>query len=315
MMDIRKKKIINVIGMLIIVVSLVFLAHSFLQLEIKPAYFLTPVNISMVITMPFLSVIAYFCSSICWGNCLQLFSKEKIPVGDTYHAYSKANIMKYLPGNVGQYLGRQFYGAKLGVSQSGLAAASLMEIVYNVGALLLCAFIFSAQTTIDYLKKQFTLTWFFIICGLLVVTVLAVAYFRNNEHVYRALSIIKRIDFLKTMLLGVMLLSLAECVISLECVILMSQYVQLDFDKMLLILSATIVSIFVGYITPGVPGGIGVREAVLLAMLSSSFPEEAILLTVLVHRVIMIIGDLINVPISSLLATGDKPLFDSRSSQ
>jgi uncharacterized membrane protein YbhN (UPF0104 family) len=53
-------------------------------------------------------------------------------------------------------------------------------------------------------------------------------------------------------------------------------------------------------VTPGVPGGIGVREAAMLFILSPFFSSEAILLAAVAQRVIFIIGDVITVPISKL---------------
>jgi uncharacterized membrane protein YbhN (UPF0104 family) len=48
---------------------------------------------------------------------------------------------------------------------------------------------------------------------------------------------------------------------------------------------------FIGFITPGVLGGIGLREAML--MLSLYFPKEAILTSAVVQRFSMVLGDVL----------------------
>lgn len=54
-----------------------------------------------------------------------------------------------------------------------------------------------------------------------------------------------------------------------------------------------LVAWLVGLITPGAPGGIGVREFILIMLLSSSIPENNILLAVVTMRVITVMGDVI----------------------
>jgi uncharacterized membrane protein YbhN (UPF0104 family) len=46
-----------------------------------------------------------------------------------------------------------------------------------------------------------------------------------------------------------------------------------------------------GYITPGVPGGIGIREAMMTVLFESNVVSETIVSTMLIFRIINIIGD------------------------
>jgi uncharacterized membrane protein YbhN (UPF0104 family) len=48
-----------------------------------------------------------------------------------------------------------------------------------------------------------------------------------------------------------------------------------------------------GLITPGAPAGVGVRELVLLGLLSSFVPQSTILLATVVGRLVTIGGDLL----------------------
>jgi hypothetical protein len=48
--------------------------------------------------------------------------------------WCRTQVVKYLPGNVGHYLGRQLLGRRLGLHHAELAAASLLELVSILGA-------------------------------------------------------------------------------------------------------------------------------------------------------------------------------------
>jgi len=49
----------------------------------------------------------------------------------------------------------------------------------------------------------------------------------------------------------------------------------------------------VGFVVPGAPGGLGIREATLLALLSTTFPGADLLLGILAFRLITTLGDIV----------------------
>ena len=54
-----------------------------------------------------------------------------------------------------------------------------------------------------------------------------------------------------------------------------------------------IISWFLGYITPGAPGGIGVRETALILMLSPILGKESTLMASIILRLVTTISDVI----------------------
>jgi len=67
----------------------------------------------------------------------------------------------------------------------------------------------------------------------------------------------------------------------------------LSLSTFMIIVSAYTISWVAGYIVPGAPGGIGVRESILLLLLGQSFSGETALLAILLHRLTSIAGDII----------------------
>jgi len=61
----------------------------------------------------------------------------------------------------------------------------------------------------------------------------------------------------------------------------------------LIIIVAYNLAWLIGFLTPGAPGGIGVKEIVLLFFLSPIMNESGVLMTIIYHRIILIIADLL----------------------
>lgn len=300
----KKNRTMDIIGLILMGASAIFIIRSVLSLKVAPSDLLTPVNVAMIMTMPFLTVMVIFSNSFCWKINLELFSKKYISAGDAFHVYANSNIMKYLPGNVGHYAGKQLFGSRLGIKQIELAAASLLEITYSAVSMVLCALIFYVQIVIEKLQRQFSVrqyVWIGVgICVALFCGTLTVYILRENRYISVMLKLIRTPEFWRTYFVSVILYSFSSLLLMMEYVVLIGQYTAMDFQLMRVLLAGNFVSVFVGFVTPGVPGGIGVREVVLMKSLSHFFPEDIVILAAVVHRMIMILGDLVTVPVSSL---------------
>ena len=78
------------------------------------------------------------------------------------------------------------------------------------------------------------------------------------------------------------------------------------------VIGAFLLSWMVGFIVPGAPGGIGIREAVITFLLSKSVSQESVVVSIVIYRFITTIGDLIGFMIAILL---EKQNFPSRKQQ
>ncbi|MCL2427559.1 MAG: hypothetical protein FWD05_14645, partial [Oscillospiraceae bacterium] len=63
-------------------------------------------------------------------------------------------------------------------------------------------------------------------------------------------------------------------------------------------LGVTIIGIFImswliGFLTPGAPSGLGIREIVLLMFLSGIVYEDILLSAIIIHRLLQVCGDIV----------------------
>lgn len=301
----NKKRMTNIIGLVLMGISAIFLFRRIISLNVNLIDLLTPINIIMILVMSFIGSIVILINTFCWQLCLSLFFKGKISICKTFSVYARANIMKYLPGNVGHYAGRQFYGAQLGIKQHQLAIATILELVYSALVMVLFAFFFSAKDILYMLRKEISEEILIRIGSIIIITLLTVCVglfvFRNNKYIYTLIKLICSFRFWRIFFVCVLLNTAVSFIIATEYVLLLRQYTPLDLDFVPLIFSANYIAIFIGYITPGVPGGIGVRETVLTTILSPYFPEGAVILAAFSHRIAIILMDLVAVPVSGVI--------------
>ncbi len=186
------------------------------------------------------------------------------------------NIQKYLPGNVFQFLGRSFYGSKLGFSQEAVWLANLIEVAaVVVSVFLLCVLgvvVFWKGVLLQILDANILLAVL-----LLGVALFAVVLHPGTRHFSRAdklLRLMKSCNFIVSIavyclifaLLGWVIFFLGGCFFAHPA----------EFDLFLLVVLSFSVSWLFGFLLPGVPGGVGVRESafIFLMLAASSYAQE-----------------------------------------
>lgn len=242
-----------------------------------------------------------YLSSYTWKLIVEFVNVGKVSYVNTMNVYIKSNIGKYLPGNIMQYAGRNVIGSQLGWPHSKIAFSSFLEVFLLIITSTVLSFIFAFKNTIDYLNnvlnnilnKPYYLI-IAVICIILVIIALKVFLFKSKS----LLEIFKRYfkkELLFLLLKVFIMQSIAFIIMGLMLVILLFYIsnINIQAKDIYVIISIFIVAWLVGFIMPGVPGGLGVRESILLFSLSPMVGEERILLAILFHRLISILGDVI----------------------
>lgn len=231
---------------------------------------------AMLVLAIVLYAVSHISTSVSWPFVLRGMSIP-LSVGSGIQIGLVAQIGKYLPGNVAHYFGRATLAANVGVPLASSGTSTAVEIisalfaaaVVSAGALLIepeAAHFLALQ-----LMDAFQAATAFIVMLMAGIFGLAV-------YLYR-----KRYSF------GVVLAPTAFLAISF----LLSG---LSFAALLAAAgetapNATIVALFVvawviGFIVPGAPAGLGVREAILIGFLAPQIGGGPALACSLLHRVL-----------------------------
>lgn len=288
------KKVSKQLGKLISIISIVFIMYAVYKLGF---------NFDSVTNWPVFLLLSFFCVILkcitvfimgtAWADWLELFAEHTINKKAALIAYIKANIGKYLPGNMMHYVERNIFAANLGVSQKKLAIGSVIEVFGLVGIAILLTMVISFQ----YLELAFLQIFNTDSKKILVVLILCLITMGGLICTFK-LRIKKFImdcgvrEFFKTLFVSMLKYSIVLSVLGLIMVILyMYMGGEINWKNSTLIVSGYIIAWVFGFIIPGASGGIGVRELITTALLGPVVGIELILTLSVIHRLITIVGD------------------------
>ncbi len=289
------KKGVKVLGKLVSVLSIVFIVYAVYKLGFD---FSAVDNWGIFLGVSLLCTIAkcitVYMSGNVWYGWLSFFSGKKNQRKEAICVYAKANIGKYLPGNVMHYVERNLFADKMGISQKKLAISTVMEVLSLVTVSLVIAVVFAfnqlEQALYHVLGENYGMIILAVVLVGIAVVVVAVLLFRKKLlGILQGYSIVEFIKtFLKNMVwYALVLVTLGAIMVVLYC------YMggQFDLESAKLIISGYIIAWVLGFIVPGAPGGIGVRELVITLLLGSVVGESMVVTLSVTHRLITIIGD------------------------
>jgi len=295
------KKLASLLGTVLMIVSLYFVVTRII--EMRDGIDLA-VLASAWVLIPLLLVV--FAES-----AVVLFTSEnfrKIVVGISginisrpvaIKAYNNANIYKYIPGGVMLLIGRNQMAIETDeLRHSKVALATVLEGALWVVSALVLSSVFSLDYVVHYIR-QLDFQYAELIFGTAVVVVLFVIFFlyrfryklfgdtfdiKNETKGLRISALLKRFP--------VMLVIVSFWGFSfMTTLAILGQ--PITFSLGITIAGLYIMSWLIGFLTPGAPGGLGIREIVLLMFLGTTIYEGFLLSAIVIHRAIQVVSDLI----------------------
>lgn len=292
---IKKLKIIGTIAMII---SFVFIVRTFIKMDIDLSAISSGYQIIIIFLLASVMMLNLFLSSYSWKIIVEFFENKKVAFLPIMDVYSKSNIAKYLPGNVFQFAGRNVLGKTLEISQFSITAATILEIMFLFGTGLLIVVVFFINSLSRVIKliseREIYRNTFFAVLAIGIILAALVFILIKKKPMY--IEITKRIiskEFIFIFIKLLVLYSLGFLIMG--CVYYVVFKIILDTTLSFgVVISAAIISWVVGFAVPGAPGGMGIREAVMLLLLGSFASRDMVALGAVVFRLISIIGDVLS---------------------
>jgi len=235
-------------------------------------------------------------SGYAWSVLLRSFSQQWSP-RSLSQIMAVTQIAKYIPGNVAQHIGRASMAISIGMKSSVLVASVLLEtILAIVASMVVCLLLLS--TTPALLQDLFTLyksPILYAAAALVCISLLGVALLKVAAPVLRQSSFLAPIVNIQTSKFNLLIPLLIYCINYLVIGLglwLIAINMNLEANPgYSLITAGFTVAWLIGFITPGAPAGIGVREAVLTLFLTNYAGQTQILALVLAIRLVTVLGD------------------------
>ena len=287
-----KSKILKIFKLVIILLSFWFIGekfwahHNWLRS--------TAINYELFITIFFCSIIyglSEFLLSFAWRRLLIWCGHKDISTNICNRIYGKSQIAKYIPGNVFHVGGRHMVGSQAGIKHIVLVGATVYEILGLLSISILIGFggmVIFGLGDIYFSLYQIILILF----TTLVITSLAIALAPYLMSLRGIILPNKRIrDTIHNISKVYLLYFIFFLIAGLLLVIIVNTFLNINF-----IITAKLVVIFsiawvAGFIIPGAPGGIGVREAVIIFFITPIIGEAQGVAIAIALRFITLLGD------------------------
>lgn len=225
--------------------------------------------------------IANHLMALAWWNLLAQFgtvTSQRWAI----RTYGISQLAKYVPGNIFHLAGRQAMGMAAGVPGWTLAKSTFWEL----GLLAFAGALFSslvlpllvASLPLALGVGAFALAFAFILVGLATYLGSAAVRAFGLYVVFLAIS-------------GTLFVCLIETIFPSAVA---------SSSSWIVLCGAYVVAWLIGLVTPGAPAGVGVRELVLVFLLQGLVGESELVLTIILGRVVTVVGDLLFFVLSSV---------------
>ncbi|MCL1634632.1 flippase-like domain-containing protein [Luteimonas sp. SX5] len=292
---------IKIVGLLLSLACLAFFANeAYRAFAHQPASLadsslLRAIPIAMI---PFL--LAYAALAGAWYCLLRLLGLKASP-SLALGIYLVTQIAKYLPGNVGHHIGRVYLAGRHGLPafRVGLSMVAEMLLIVATACLLSLPL---APTLVERLSaSKWGQNTVFYAGAAIVIGLSATLYLLRRHHAIasarshlRAAIREARDGRAPWFLIGAIALSvLGLALAGSSLVALFALAAPLTAGMLAKGVALVCVAWIAGFLTPGAPAGLGVREAILLAGLSSMFDRQLSLEATIMFRGVSVASDLI----------------------
>ncbi|MFP3153709.1 hypothetical protein LQZ18_04630 [Lachnospiraceae bacterium ZAX-1] len=310
----NKKNIVKWIGRILMVLAFALIVKKIYGYKDSLVRSLDGKIIVIMIGSAILYALLIYTLPMIYKVLLQITTGKKFTHTKIAAIYCKSALYKYLPGNVMQYVGRNQLAVTDNLSHFDVATATLLDISTTVVACLLGTVLFSIHYAMEYLQKtsvnlRLVVQIVGILCILFILAFFVLYKYKKNTlkkyfEKYKHFVSLKNVRTYVILVLYNLVVFVLFGILFLW--ILASVGGHLGYSHWPVAIGLYCFSYLLGYITPGVPGGIGIREAVLGYFFAGWLDEGLIITGALIYRIMTIIGDILAYFISVMMVAYKK---------
>ena len=300
-----KKRVIEYLGYVVSFLALYFVYKYVVNIDLEAAK--EKISYSWIpIILIFISIYVLLMGFLAtgWRYMLELLHGSELPKWRIIGIYTKTQIYKYIPSNLMHVVARIYFATKLGPSKANVVQSYFLEIVFMVliGLIIVLTSVYIGAFSLsdeliskirDFSGGKVKAFSF----GILIFGALAIIFylFKALRNYKNSLSSENIMRILK---LFVLLVCFFFGMVSLEFFVF-SNLLGMDFGYLYVVSLFTITWLGM-FIIPGAPGGIGIREFIVIALLAPIYGPDDPTIGILIFRVVTVLGDALLLPIGSI---------------
>ena len=300
-----KKRVIEYLGYVVSFLALYFVYKYVVNIDLEAAK--EKISYSWIpIILIFISIYVLLMGFLAtgWRYMLELLHGSELPKWRIIGIYTKTQIYKYIPSNLMHVVARIYFATKLGPSKANVVQSYFLEIVFMVliGLIIVLTSVYIGAFSLsdeliskirDFSGGKVKAFSF----GILIFGALAIIFylFKALRNYKNSLSSENIMRILK---LFVLLVCFFFGMGSLEFFVF-SNLLGMDIGYLYVVSLFTITWLGM-FIIPGAPGGIGIREFIVIALLAPIYGPDDPTIGILIFRVVTVLGDALLLPIGSI---------------
>ncbi len=290
-----KKNIIKLAGNLVTIIAVLFVFKKLLGLDIDYGLLANVRTLSLIAVLSVVYGLMIVVYGWPWSNYVQMITHTRLPYLEAAFVMARANLLKYIPGNVFQYIGRNELAIRKNLKHSEVGMATVFDVATNLIAAALLGGVFYFDGLRQVVARfGVKMAMALIIAAVVGLVVMIAVWVKKRALIIKYVSLLKNRRNLVLVLASLcfyvvnMLINAFLFVLTLVFIL----NIKMSAADSYVLMGAFMLSWIAGFLVPGAPGGIGIREFVITLLIPAGMDVQMILLGIVVYRLINILGDI-----------------------
>ena len=296
------KKIVSYVGTALMIVSMVFVAQRLrntaggeggINFEVLTSHWIIAGLLLVAIT----EGLGIFAAGLNFRALVRNVSGVTLKRILTIKVYTESNVYKYIPGGVMYVAGRNRLAVEVDeLAHSKVVLATIIEGICMVIGVVVVATVFAYSHVARLFEYLGIIPIIIFALGLLLLIAIPIIYVLRHriggliKNLTSSMETISWLVVVKRLGFSILLMFLYS-VTFLITLVLMGQ--DIDISLGFAIIGLYLLSWLAGFLTPGAPSGLGIREAVMVMFLTGFVDDTILVAAMVMHRVLTVIGDIL----------------------
>lgn len=303
-----KKKIIKYIGNIVVAISLLFIIKRMYKYRQEVSSMWSKDVLLVIIVSSLAYGLIMIGSSVVYRFVVCVVSDSDISMKKTVNIYCKSNLYKYLPGNVMHLVGKNQLAEETSATHGQIAFCTFLDLLCSAIGAVFVSIILSGTFVIKWLgdKGISIVSLILLILVLLFIFMAFIFVIFRSEKMSSIKKHFKRV-FCKRgiiVLLGVIAYyMITQTIGGFLFIWLLGSLTDISsMAALYYFVGVYVFSWLIGFITPGAPGGIGIRETMLNILLAGIIAPQVVIVATVFNRIITTMGDIIAFLVSEVIS-------------
>jgi glycosyltransferase 2 family protein len=316
----HKGKIIVFVNIIMLAACALYLYKTLANYDFSFIYQIGSTKVIFIFLLSCFAISVIILQAYCWSIILQDILDCTVSANEKWiviKTYLRANIAKYLPGNVLPYFYRNILLVNTSINQKKIFLSSIIEyfIYFFITVIFIIIGILFYHNQIENIEFNINYTLIIIASVIVALVILyAISYIKKKQiNIKEIVQLIFRkkttVSLIKIFIIKIVHSLIVLVIFYFICLYILNYKILIeDFFKIFICLS---IADYSSIITPGIPAGIGIKESVSLILLSRFGYNEAIIFTaLLIHRFVFILSDIWAFLLSNMIKRNKQLLPD-----